>query len=176
MKTAYPHELKDRIYRLCNQKNYFDNGSPTQYEMMLDMTTEEDVSVRDVAIMIWTCSTTANLEEVEKELQDIIDALALLERLKSNKTYMDSMIAEKIPSQYIKLCEAVYDLSYELGYKAGKTLPVNMDSRDMFQEILSRAFQFELWLCPGDDYLIEIGEESQKLILDLYSTFGSAED
>lgn len=75
MKTARPYELKMRIYELCNRKQYFNAGTNTQYDMMFHAAGSEDFSCRDVAVMIWVCSVTANLSEVEKEILTICEEI-----------------------------------------------------------------------------------------------------
>ena len=71
MKTARPYELKERIYELCNEKQYFNAGSNEQYSMMFYAAASPQFSCRDVAIMIGICSVCADISKVEKELLDI---------------------------------------------------------------------------------------------------------
>lgn len=62
---------KDMIYSLCNRKQYFTAGTCEQYNKMFDMIGSENFTARDVAITIYVCSTAANIDEVEKEINEI---------------------------------------------------------------------------------------------------------
>lgn len=47
----------DALYALCNRKNLFTCGSCKQYDKMFKRAKQADKNtVRDVAVMIWTCS------------------------------------------------------------------------------------------------------------------------
>lgn len=92
---------------------------------------------------------------------------------------MNDPFTDKLPPATVKLCEAVFDLAFDLGHTAGYQGFLELDSRALFQIVLSHAAQFELWFVEGqDDYLSCISEESDRLIEDLYetySTFGNKE-
>ena len=75
MKTTRSYELKERVYQLCNKKQYFNAGSNVQYDRMFYACASEYFTVRDVAVMIWTCSVSAELGEVEREIREILDAV-----------------------------------------------------------------------------------------------------
>ena len=75
MKTTRPHELKQRIYELCNKKQYFNAGSNEQYSWMFYAATSSQFSTRDVAVMIGICSVCANIDTVQQEIEAICKEL-----------------------------------------------------------------------------------------------------
>lgn len=75
MKTPRPYELKERIYQMCNDKQYFIAGTNTQYDMMFYAAGSEEFSCRDVAVMIWTCSICADVNEIEKQLMKMCEEI-----------------------------------------------------------------------------------------------------
>ena len=75
MKTMRPYEIKERIYELCNKEQYFNAGSTVQYDRMFYASTSEYFTVRDVAVMIWTCSVCADLDKVERQIRGILEAV-----------------------------------------------------------------------------------------------------
>lgn len=75
MKTTRPHELKQRIYELCNKKQYFNAGSNEQYSWMFYAATSSQFSARDVAVMIGICSICANIGTVQQEIEAICKEL-----------------------------------------------------------------------------------------------------
>lgn len=95
MKTSRPYEMVERIYQLCNRKQYFNAGSNVQYDMMFYAAKSPEFSCRDVAVMIWTCSVTAELGQVEQEIQEIHDGI---ERDAQEEAEQDAREAE---SEYI---------------------------------------------------------------------------
>lgn len=54
------------LYVLCNRKNLFTCGSCSQYDKMFKRARKADKdTIRDVAIMIWTCSdNTYTFDEI----------------------------------------------------------------------------------------------------------------
>ena len=75
MKTNHPYALKEAIRKLCVKNDYFNCGDNIQYQMMFDAAVCEEFSTRDVAVMIYINSMTADLKEVETELILILDAI-----------------------------------------------------------------------------------------------------
>lgn len=63
--------ITSEIYDLCVEKRYFTSGSNEQYQQMFNMAEDEAFSDRDVAIVIWICSSNADLATVEKEIAEI---------------------------------------------------------------------------------------------------------
>lgn len=60
----------EKIYRLCNEKEYFTCGSSTQYNLMFDMARERKPA-HDIALVIWICSDNADLSVIEQEINEI---------------------------------------------------------------------------------------------------------
>lgn len=83
------------------------------------------------------------------------------------------IIVANLTPELTRLCEAVFDLSYDLGYAARDRGFVAADSRSQFEEVLIEALVFE---CDFDenemDYLLEIGETGLKFIERMYETYG----
>ena len=72
MKKEYDYYITDSIYCLCNRNQYFTHGTNEQYDKMFSMATSEESTARDVAIMIWTCSSPeTDLAEVQTEIKKI---------------------------------------------------------------------------------------------------------
>lgn len=80
MKTSRPYELKEGIYNLCNRKQYFTGGTNSQYDKLFYMADKPEFSCRDLAVLIWGCSTYADLAEVQKEIEAIHNDIENFER------------------------------------------------------------------------------------------------
>lgn len=67
----FEYTMHDKIYRLCNQKRYFTCGTNSQYELMFRMSTDQDFSPRDVAVLIYGCSDDADLGTIQRQIEEI---------------------------------------------------------------------------------------------------------
>lgn len=75
MQTTRPYELKERIYNLCNKEQYFTCGTCRQYDLMFSMAVMPEMSTRDIAVMIFTCSDNASLGRILNDLNKIVNDL-----------------------------------------------------------------------------------------------------
>lgn len=74
------YTLVDKIYGLCNRERYFTCGSNRQYDLMFTMAKKPEVSTRDIAVMILTCSDgsaslgriLSDLEAIQSEIEEMI--------------------------------------------------------------------------------------------------------
>lgn len=62
--------MREKLYRLCNQKGYFTCGSSEQYAKMFKMA-EQGATAHDIALVIWICSNNKELETIENEVSEI---------------------------------------------------------------------------------------------------------
>ena len=72
MKLYYPDQVAWRIRDLCIGKQWFTCGSCKQYDRMFDMLDRPEFSIRDVALVIWTCSSHAALDDIIDKLEEIV--------------------------------------------------------------------------------------------------------
>ena len=74
--SDFEYSLKEKLYRLCNRENYFTCGSNRQYDLMFTMAKMPEMSTRDIAIMIFTCSDgKASLGRILNDLNEIYDEI-----------------------------------------------------------------------------------------------------
>ncbi len=104
MQTARPYELKERIFRLCCKEDYFNCGTNQQYDMMFSMAVMPEMSVRDIAVMIFTCTEKASLGRILSDLQEIVNGMEAEDALKKG-----TLNAEWVP--YMKAYR-LYDPHY----------------------------------------------------------------
>ena len=71
MNIYYPSQVSGRVRDLCIRKNWFNCGTNRQYDRMFDMLDRPEFSTRDIAMVIWTCSTHAALDDIIDELEEI---------------------------------------------------------------------------------------------------------
>lgn len=71
MNIYYPSQVSGRVRDLCIRKNWFNCGTNRQYDRMFDMLDRPEFSTRDVALVIWTCSSDAALDDIIDELEEI---------------------------------------------------------------------------------------------------------
>lgn len=70
------YSLTEKIYQLCCRKNYFSCGTMRQYDLMFTMSRNENITVRDLSIMIWTCSREdALLSEILDDISGIMEEI-----------------------------------------------------------------------------------------------------
>lgn len=69
----FEYALKDKLYRLCNREQYFTCGTPRQYDLMFSMAVMPEMSVRDIAVMIFTCSDNASLGRILSDINEIMN-------------------------------------------------------------------------------------------------------
>ena len=77
----FEYALTDKIYRLCNREQYFTCGSNHQYDLMFSMAKMPEMSVRDIAVMIFTCSEGASLGRILSDLNGIMNEIEEAEAL-----------------------------------------------------------------------------------------------
>ena len=69
----FEYTLVQKIYQLCNREQYFTCGSNHQYDLMFTMAKMPEMSTRDIAIMIFTCSDgKASLGRILNDLNAIM--------------------------------------------------------------------------------------------------------
>lgn len=78
----FEYALTDKIYRLCNREQYFTCGSNRQYDLMFSMAKMPEMSVRDIAVMIFTCSEGASLGRILSDLNGIMNEIEEAEALR----------------------------------------------------------------------------------------------
>ena len=71
MNIYYPSQVSERVRNLCIRKDWFNCGTNRQYERMLDMLDRPEYSARDIALVIWTCTELASLDDIIDELEEI---------------------------------------------------------------------------------------------------------
>lgn len=59
--------IRNKLYRLCNEKEYFTCGALEQYEKMFSLA-ENGASAHDIALVIWLCSDDKDLSVIEEEV------------------------------------------------------------------------------------------------------------
>ena len=71
----FEYELTEKIYHLCNWEGYFTCGTNRQYDLMLSMAKMPEMSVRDIAVMIFTCSEGSSLGKILNDLNQIMNEI-----------------------------------------------------------------------------------------------------
>lgn len=71
----FEYTMVDEIYSMCNREQYFTCGSNRQYSLMFDMAKKPEISTRDLAVMIFTCSEGAKLESIQSNLDLIMETI-----------------------------------------------------------------------------------------------------
>lgn len=94
------YTLVQKIYNLCNQERYFTCGSNRQYDLMFTMAKMPEMSTRDIAIMIFTCSDgKASLGKILNDLNGIMKEIEDAEtkcRQEEKAAAMEEVIYEQI--------------------------------------------------------------------------------
>ena len=86
----FEYTLVQKIYNLCNREQYFTCGSNHQYDLMFTMAKMPEMSTRDIAIMIFTCSDgKASLGRILNDLNDIMKEIEEAEEaVREEEQYM----------------------------------------------------------------------------------------
>ena len=86
----FEYTLVQKIYNLCNREQYFTCGSNRQYDLMFTMAKMPEMSTRDIAIMIFTCSDgKASLGRILNDLNDIMKEIEEAEEaVREEEQYM----------------------------------------------------------------------------------------
>lgn len=86
----FEYTLVQKIYNLCNLEQYFTCGSNRQYDLMFTMAKMPEMSTRDIAIMIFTCSDgKASLGKILNDLNDIMKEIEEAEEaVREEEQYM----------------------------------------------------------------------------------------
>lgn len=97
----FEYTLVQKIYNLCNQERYFTCGSNRQYDLMFTMAKMPEMSTRDIAIMIFTCSDgKASLGKILNDLNGIMkeieDAETKCRQEEEKAAAMEEVIYEQI--------------------------------------------------------------------------------
>ena len=71
MNIYYPSQVSGRVRDLCIRKDWFNCGTNRQYDRMFDMLDRPEYSARDIALVIWTCTDHASLDDIIEELEEI---------------------------------------------------------------------------------------------------------
>lgn len=78
----FEYTMVDKIYSLCNREQYFTCGTNRQYDLMFSMAKMPEMSTRDIAIMIFTCSDgKASLGRILNDLNEIMAEIEEAEAL-----------------------------------------------------------------------------------------------
>lgn len=87
----FEYTLVQKIYNLCNREQYFTCGSNRQYDLMFTMAKMPEMSTRDIAIMIFTCSDgKASLGKILNDLNDIMKEIEEAEEaVREEEQYME---------------------------------------------------------------------------------------
>ena len=87
----FEYTLVQKIYNLCNREQYFTCGSNRQYDLMFTMAKMPEMSTRDIAIMIFTCSDgKASLGKILNDLNDIMTEIEEAEEaVREEEQYME---------------------------------------------------------------------------------------
>ena len=87
----FEYTLVQKIYNLCNREQYFTCGSNRQYDLMFTMAKMPEMSTRDIAIMIFTCSDSkASLGKILNDLNGIMKEIEEAEEAVSEEEqYME---------------------------------------------------------------------------------------
>lgn len=72
--------MVDEIYSMCNREQYFTCGSNRQYDLMFRMAKMPEISTRDLAMMIFTCSDGASLGRILSDLNSIMNKIEEYEK------------------------------------------------------------------------------------------------
>lgn len=85
------YTLVQKIYNLCNRERYFTCGSNRQYDLMFTMAKMPEMSTRDIAIMIFTCSDSkASLGKILNDLNGIMKEIEEAEEAaREEEQYME---------------------------------------------------------------------------------------
>ena len=87
----FEYTLVQKIYNLCNRERYFTCGSNHQYDLMFTMAKMPEMSTRDIAIMIFTCSDgKASLGRILNDLNAIMTEIEEAEEaVREEEQYME---------------------------------------------------------------------------------------
>ena len=87
----FEYTLVQKIYNLCNREQYFTCGSNRQYDLMFTMAKMPEMSTRDIAIMIFTCSDgKASLGRILNDLNGIMKEIEDAEEaVREEEQYME---------------------------------------------------------------------------------------
>ena len=87
----FEYTLVQKIYNLCNRERYFTCGSNRQYDLMFTMAKMPEMSTRDIAIMIFTCSDgKASLGRILNDLNAIMTEIEEAEEaVREEEQYME---------------------------------------------------------------------------------------
>ena len=87
----FEYTLVQKIYNLCNRERYFTCGSNCQYDLMFTMAKMPEMSTRDIAIMIFTCSDSeASLGKILNDLNGIMKEIEEAEEaVREEEQYME---------------------------------------------------------------------------------------
>ena len=87
----FEYTLVQKIYNLCNREQYFTCPSNHQYDLMFTMAKMPEMSTRDIAIMIFTCSDgKASLGRILNDLNDIMKEIEEAEEaVREEEQYME---------------------------------------------------------------------------------------
>lgn len=97
----FEYTLVNKIYQICNREQYFTCGSNHQYDLMFTMAKMPEMSTRDIAIMIFTCSDgKASLGRILNDLNAIMteieEAEAKCRQEEAQAEAMEEVIYEQI--------------------------------------------------------------------------------
>ena len=75
IRREYDYQMNDEMYKLCNRRLWFTSGTNSQYSKMFEAAKSPRMSCRDVAMIIWTCSDSAHLDDITEEITNIYNEI-----------------------------------------------------------------------------------------------------
>jgi hypothetical protein len=129
------------IRSLCIKKDWFTNGTITQYERMFDRV-RDGADIDEIATIIWVCSENATKEEIVKELlpvknnrAEMVRAMELIARAVNDEDVFMTWLISGVADGDINESTTDEELDY---YTEDENFA---DLMDTFLELMSRANQ-----------------------------------
>ena len=129
------------IRSLCIKKDWFTNGTITQYERMFDRV-RGGADIDEIATIIWVCSENATNEEIVKELlpvknnrAEMVRAMELIARAVNDEDVFMTWLISGVADGDINESTTDEELDY---YTEDENFA---DLMDTFLELMSRANQ-----------------------------------
>ena len=130
------------IRSLCIKKDWFTNGTTTQYERMFDRV-RDGADIDEIATIIWVCSENVTKDEIIKELVipvrkervELVRAMELIARAVNNEDVFMTWLISGVADGDINESTTDEELDY---YTEDENFA---DLMDTFLELMSRANQ-----------------------------------
>lgn len=129
------------IRSLCIKKDWFTNGTNTQYERMFDRV-RDGADIDEIATIIWVCSENVTKEEIIKELLptrnervEMVRAMELLARAVNDEDVFMTWLISGVADGDINESTTDEELDY---YTEDENFA---DLMDTFLELMNRAYK-----------------------------------